>query len=75
MLLGFVAGLAVHLPRTPPIVTGVGFAGGYTTFATWVWESLALTEDRALGEAAANLVGSFAAGLAAGTAGLGLAML
>lgn len=77
LLLGLVAGLAVHhgLPRTPTIVIGVGFAGGYTTFSTWVWESLALTEEGAVGEAVANIVGSFAAGLAAAAAGLGLAML
>ena len=44
-------------------------------FSTWVWESLALVETRALGEAATNVVGSFAAGLLVAAAGLGLALL
>lgn len=77
LLLGVVVGLALHhgLPATPTVVTGVGFAGGYTTLSTWAWESLALSESGALAEAAANIVGSFAAGLAAAAAGLGLALL
>ena len=77
LLLGLVVGLGLHhgLPRTPTVIVGVGFAGGYTTFSTWVWESLALVETRALGEAATNVVGSFAAGLLVAAAGLGLALL
>lgn len=77
LLLGVVTGLAAHhgLPRTPTVVLGVGLAGGYTTFSTLVWESLALAEAGALVEAAGNALGSVAAGLAAAAAGLGLAML
>lgn len=77
LLLGVVTGLALHhgFARTPSIVVGVGFAGGYTTFSTWVWESLALGETGAYAEAATNVVASFALGLAVAAAGLGLALL
>lgn len=73
-VLGLVTGLALHggLPEGPTIVLSAGFTGGYTTWSTWAWESLALAESGALGEAAVNIVGSLALGLAA--AGLGLAL-
>lgn len=77
LLLGLTVGFGVHhgLATTPTVVIGIGFAGGYTTFSTWVWESLALTESRQLAEAVTNVVGSFAAGLLVAAAGLGLALL
>jgi fluoride exporter len=77
LLLGVTTGLALHhgLPRTPTIVVGVGFAGGYTTFSTWAWESIALTEAGLRLEALANVVGSFVLGLAVAAAGLGIALL
>lgn len=77
LLLGLTVGLSLHhgLPRTPTVVIGVGFAGGYTTFSTWVWESLALTEAGESAQAATNVAGSVAAGLLAAAAGLGLALL
>ena len=77
LLLGIVTGLALHhgLPRDPTVILGVGFAGGYTTFSTWVWESLALAEAGASAEAALNVAGSVVAGLAAAASGLGLALL
>jgi fluoride exporter len=43
----------------------IGFLGAYTTFSTLSFESYRLLEDRAVGLAAANLLGSCAAGLAA----------
>lgn len=77
LLLGVVTGLALHhgLNRTPAVILGVGLAGGYTTLSTWAWETLSLAEARDLLEASLNVLGSFALGLAAGAAGLGLALL
>ncbi|HEY2543800.1 MAG TPA: fluoride efflux transporter CrcB [Gaiellaceae bacterium] len=43
----------------------IGFLGAYTTFSTLSFETYRLTEDGALGVAAANAFGSLAAGLAA----------
>jgi CrcB protein len=77
LLFGLTTGLAVHhgFAAAPAAVVGAGFAGGYTTLSTWAWETLALAEAGDLLEAALNVVGSFALGLAAAAAGLGLALL
>lgn len=77
LLLGVVTGLAIHhgLPAAPTTVIGVGFAGGYTTWSTYIWESLALAETGSLARAGANIVGSLAAGFCAAAVGLGLALL
>jgi CrcB protein len=77
LVLGVVTGLAVHhgLPTTPNLVLGSGFAGGYTTLSTWAWETVALAEAGEVLEAGMNILGSFAAGLAAAAVGFGLAML
>ncbi|MDQ1696063.1 MAG: fluoride exporter [Frankiaceae bacterium] len=77
LLLGFVTALAEHhgLPKTATTIIGVGFAGGYTTWSTYMWESLALAEMGAWSEAAANIVASLAVGFAAAAAGFGLGQL
>jgi CrcB protein len=77
LLLGLVTGLSIHhgLPKVPTTVIGVGFAGGYTTWSTYMWESLALAETGALYEASVNVLGSLVVGLAAAAAGFGLALL
>jgi CrcB protein len=77
LVLGFVTGLALHhgLPPVATTVIGVGLLGGYTTWSTYLWESIALAETGAVGEAALNIVGSLAAGFAAAGAGLALALL
>ena len=50
LLLGIVTGLALHhrVPGTVAVVLSVGVAGGYTTWSTWAWETLALAEAGAL---------------------------
>jgi CrcB protein len=77
LALGLTIGLAAHqgLAPVPTTLIGVGFLGGYTTWSTYLWESLALAEAGAVGQAALNLLGSLAAGLAAAAAGFGLALL
>jgi CrcB protein len=54
-------------------VVGTGFMGGYTTFSTWMVETQRLGEDAEIGLAAAYLLGSMVAGLAATGAGWALA--
>lgn len=77
LLLGVVTGLSIHhgLPKVPTTVIGVGFAGGYTTWSTYMWESIALAETGARLQAGVNIVGSLVVGLAAAAAGFGLALL
>lgn len=77
LLLGLVTGLALHrgLSAVPTTVVGVGFAGGYTTWSTYLWESFALAESGAYGQAVVNVLGSLGVGLAAAAAGLGLGLL
>jgi fluoride exporter len=77
LFLGIITGLSLHhgLPQNTTLILGTGLAGGYTTLSTWAVESLVLTEQGSLAEAGLNVVGSFALGMAAAAAGLGLALL
>jgi CrcB protein len=50
-----------------------GFLGAYTTFSTFSFETYRLAADRAFGLAAANMLGSCSAGLAAVYLGVVLA--
>lgn len=76
-LLGLVTGLALHhgLGTATTTVVGVGFAGGYTTWSTYVWESLALAESGSFGAASLNVLASLALGLGAAAAGFAAALL
>ena len=77
LVLGLVTGLVLHHGASGDVaaVLGAGFAGGYTTFSTWAWECLALTETGEGRTAAAYGLGSFVVGLGAAALGLGLALL
>lgn len=66
LLLGIVASIGVDsgfiLPALRPALT-IGFLGGYTTFSTWSLETVRLVEEGSYALAAANALGSLAAGL------------
>lgn len=67
-MLGLVFTLLTEHFSVAPWIRGaatIGFLGAYTTFSTLSFETYRLAEDGALGIAAANALGSLAAGLAA----------
>ena len=76
-ILGLITGLALHHGLDAHVVSvlGTGVCGGYTTFSTFNFETIRLTEDGSLVGAVGNIAGSIAAGLVAAAAGLGLALL
>jgi CrcB protein len=76
-VLGLVTGLAAHhgLPSRTATICGAGLCGGFTTWSTYCWESLALARDRALGAMAFTLGASLALCLAAAAAGSALALV
>jgi CrcB protein len=76
-ILGLITGLALHHGLNAHVVSvlGTGICGGYTTFSTFNFETIRLTEEGSLVTAASNIAGSIAAGLLAAAAGLGLALL
>jgi CrcB protein len=77
LLLGLITGLGPHhgLPTVPVVVFSAGFCGGFTTWSTFGYETVALAESGALLEAVGNIAASLAAGLAAAAAGFGVALL
>jgi CrcB protein len=77
LLLGLFTGLSYHhgLTSSGLAILGSGFCAGFTTFSTWMWETIALAEAGALVKSTFNLLGSIAGGLAAAGIGFWLATL
>jgi fluoride exporter len=77
LLLGLLTGVALYhgFPSVPRAFLATGFCGAYTTFSTFGYETVRLADENAGLQAAANALGSLAAGLLAAAAGLALAAL
>jgi CrcB protein len=75
LILGLVTGAATAGAATPHerLLLGTGLCGALTTYSTFSYETLRLGEDGAGLLAAANVLGSVAAGLGAAFAGYALA--
>lgn len=76
-LSGLLAGLGLYhgLPAEVRTVVATGFVGAYTTFSTFVFETVRLAEEGAADEAVRNVVATFVTCALAAGAGLALASL
>jgi fluoride exporter len=72
--LGVLAGLALHfgLTETVRLAVGVGFFGAFTTFSTWMLETVRLAERGDWRSAGAQVAGSLVAGVVA--VGIGISV-
>lgn len=68
--LGVVTGLALR--HGTSLLFGTALLGSYTTFSTWMLETLLLTEDGRHTSAAVNVLAQTAAGIVLAAAGWGL---
>lgn len=71
----FALGLVLALLPDTAFVLGAGFLGGYTTFSTAMFDTVALWRNGARGASALNLVGTFVLTVLAALAGLALGSL
>ena len=71
LILGVILGATAFGPGSPDLVAvaGTGFCGGFTTYSTFGYETLRLTEDGSYLEAGLNVVSSLAFGLIAALVG------
>jgi CrcB protein len=67
VVLGLLTGLAIG--GDAALLAGTAAVGSYTTFSTWMLETQRLTEERQTAKAAANIVVSLVAGVAAAELG------
>jgi fluoride exporter len=76
LLLGLLTGLGMsgRLGPAALAVAGTGFCGAYTTFSTFTFETVRLSEEGRRRVAVAYALGSLAAGLVAAAAGLWLGL-
>jgi fluoride exporter len=77
-LLGLLFAWAIERDVLPREIRGpvmIGFIGAYTTFSTWMLESMRLFEDGAWQLALLNLLGSVVLGVIAVTGGMALGRL
>jgi CrcB protein len=75
LLLGLVTGAAVTgaAPESVRLLLGTGLCGALTTYSTFSYETMRLTQEGAALYAVVNAAGSVAAGLGAAFAGAALA--
>ena len=73
-VLGWVTALAAHddLGTAPYDLLGPGLCAGFTTFSTWMWETVAAWRDSAHIVAVSNIAATVVVGAAAAAAGLAL---
>jgi len=71
-VLGLIAGVAPC--HALALIVGTGFLGAYTTFSTWMLETLLLGESGRTNAAVTNVVGQLVVGLAAAALGFGLGL-
>ena len=76
-LLGLVTGLVIFggAPNTLALVVGTGFCGGFTTFSTASFETVALARRGETARALINAVGTWVAAIMACGAGMWIAWL
>lgn len=66
----YAASSGIGLPDTLRIALGAGFLGAFTTFSTWMVQTMRLIEDRELRLAVLNIVGPMIAGPIAALLGI-----
>jgi CrcB protein len=74
LVLGVVTGAAGRLDPRIVVLIGTGFCGALSTFSTFSYETMRLTQEGARFHALANIGVSLLAGIGAGAVGLSIGM-